>query len=258
MASPAVEAMSDTAIVFGRYFRRSIANPIFMGVSLVQPVLYLALFAPLLTSLGGFPGAPRGHAYAWFVPGLLIQLGLFSVTSGGWALIAEMHSGVLERMRVTPASRVGLLLGRTLRDVATLVIQALIIVLISVPLGLAAAVPGMLVGFVLVALIGLLMASVSYAVAFRIPDENTFGAVVFSATLPLLLLSGVLLPMSLAPRWLQGLADVNPLLYAVDAERSLFAGQIGNASVAKGFAIVGGLTVVAVAAAVRGFRRAAA
>jgi ABC-2 type transport system permease protein len=253
-----MEVISDTALIFRRYFSRSIGNPIFMGVSLVQPALYLALFAPLLGSLGGLPGAARGHTYAWFVPGLLIQVGLFSVTSGGWALIAEMHSGVLERMRVTPASRLALLLGRTLRDVAMLLIQALVIVLVSVPLGLAPQVPGMVLGFVLVAVIGLLMASLSYAVAFRIPDENTFGAIVFSATLPLLLLSGVLLPMSLAPRWLQGLADANPLLYAVEAERALFAGQIGNASVAKGFLIIGGLAAVALLAAVRGFRRAAA
>jgi ABC-2 type transport system permease protein len=100
------------------------------------------------------------------------------------------------------------------------------------------------------------MASVYYAGALRVRSEESFGAIVFTAALPLLLLSGVLLPMSLAPRWLQGLAEVNPLLYAVDAERSLFAGILANAAVAKGFAVIGGLAVVALALAVREFRRA--
>jgi ABC-type polysaccharide/polyol phosphate export permease len=53
-------------------------------------------------------------------------------------------------------------------------------------------------------------------------DETTFGAVVFIATLPVPLLSGVFLPMSLAPVWLRDIAAFNPLAYAVDAERGPF------------------------------------
>ena len=248
--------LRDTEVVFRRYFRRSVTSPLLVSVSLFQPVLYLLLFAPLLTSLPGLSRLAAGGAYQWFVPGLMIQIAIFSISSGGWSLITELRGGVLERMWVTPVSRVGLLLGRVLRDVATLVVQALIIVAMAIPLGLDVRLPGLLLAFVLVAMLALLMASASYAGALRIRSEDTFGAVVFTATLPLLLLSGVLLPMSLAPRWLQGLADANPLLYAVDAERALFAGNAGGAEVVKGFAVTGVLAGVAMALAVREFRRA--
>ncbi len=64
--------------------------------------------------------------------------------------------------------------------------------------------------------------------------------------------------MSLAPTWLQHVAAFNPLLYAVDAQRALFANQISDVSVLKGFLAVGGLAVFAVAAAARSFGRAVA
>lgn len=253
-----MKLLRETWIVFERYFGKSLSSLPYMGVSLAQPVLYLVLFAPLLKSVAAVPGFPGGGAYNVFVPGLLVQLGLFSATSGGWGLIAEVKAGVIERLRVTPASRAALLLGRTLRDIAMLLLQASLIVVAAVPFGLTLRLPGVLLAFVLMALIALLMASVSHAAALLLRDENTFGAIVFSATLPLLLLSGVLLPMSLAPVWLQDVSAFNPLLYAVDAQRSLFANQVANATVLKGFVAIGSLALLSLVAAARAFGRAAA
>ena len=248
--------LRDTWHVFQRYFGRSLSSPLYMFVSLTQPILYLVLFAPLLKSVASVPGFPGGGAYNVFVPGLLIQLGLFSATSGGWSLIAEARAGVIERMQVTPASRLALLMGRTLRDVVMLVLQAGLIVAASVPLGLSLRMPGVALAFVLMALIALLMASISYAAALLLRDENTFGAIVFGATLPVLLLSGVLLPMSLAPGWLQDVSAFNPLRYAVEAQRALFANHIADVNVLKGFVAIGGLALVTVVAAARSFSRA--
>jgi ABC-2 type transport system permease protein len=253
-----MKVLSDTWFVFQRYFGRTVTNPLYMGVSLAQPVVYLVLFAPLLKSVANVPGFPGGGAYNVFVPGLLVQLGLFSATSGGWSLIAELKAGIVERMRVTPASRTALLLGRTLRDIVMLLLQAGLIVAVAVPFGLSLRLPGVLLAFALMAAIALLMASISYAAALWLKDENTFGAIVFSATLPLMLLSGVLLPISLAPAWLQTVADFNPLLYAVEAQRSLFANHVADVSVLKGFAAIGGIAAITVAAAARAFGRAVA
>ena len=82
---------------------------------MMLPLLYLFLFGPLLE------GATRAgntgtNAFNWFVPGLLIQIAIFGTAFGGFGLIAELRSGVIERMRVTPMSRVAMLLGRALRE----------------------------------------------------------------------------------------------------------------------------------------------
>lgn len=253
-----MKVLKDTWIVYRRYAVHGLRDPLYMGVSLVQPVLYLLLFAPMLKSVAALPGFPPGGAYNVFVPGLLVQLSLFSVTSGGWGLIAEMKAGILERVRVTPISRLALLLGRSLRDMTLLLVQAALIVVAAVPFGLDLKLPGVLLALLLVALLALLMGSTSYAIALQIRDENRFGALVFSATLPLLLLSGVLLPLTLAPAWLRAVADVNPLTYAVSAERMLFVNQLAQPEVLQGFAIIGALSVIAALAAARAFDRAMA
>ena len=248
----------DVWLVFRRYMVKSLTSPIFMLVTLSQPLLYVLLFAPLLTSLAHMPGFPPGGAYNVFIPGLLVQLGLFTTTTAGWSLIVELKAGITERMRVTPVSRVALLLGRALSAVVTLVLQALAIIVVSLPFGLRIDPFGVILVLLLVALLGLMMASTSYAVALLIPNTDAFGGIAFSITLPLLLLSGVLLPMSLAPAWLQDIAALNPLRYAVDAARAVFNSQLGDASVIKGFAVVGILAVISLVAAVRSFARALA
>src|SRR5579884_2741603 len=148
--------------------------------------------------------------------------------------------------RVTPVSRFALLLGRALRDIVTLLVQSLLLVLVALPFGLHIQAVGLLVMLALIALIGLLTASLSYALALWLKSEDAFAPLLFTATLPLLLLSGVLLPLSLAPDWLRAIANANPLAYAADAARSLFNNHLGDASVARGVLIMGLLAVVAV------------
>ncbi|HEX4215448.1 MAG TPA: ABC transporter permease [Candidatus Dormibacteraeota bacterium] len=253
-----MKVLRDTGLVFNRYLLLFLRNPAWVVIQVVQPLLYLILFAPLLKSIAAMPGFPPGGAYNVFVPGLLVQLGLFGATSVGFGLISDLRFGIVERMRVTPLSRLSMLLGRALRDVVTLLVQALIIVLCSLPFGLSLHPLGVVVMLALLALIGLGFASISYALALRLKSEDAYAPLVFTATLPLLLLSGVLLPMSLAPAWLRAVADANPLSYAVDAGRQIFQDHIGDADVIKGLAIMAVLALLAVAAAARSFSRAVA
>src|SRR5690349_16911490 len=248
--------LRDTWLVFLRYLDLFLRNPVWVVIGVVQPLLYLLLFAPLLKSIAAMPGFPPGGAYNVFVPGLLIQLGLFGASGVGFSLIAELRFGVVERLRVTPVSRLALLLGRALRDILTLLIQSLLLVLVALPFGLHIQVVGLLVMLALIALIGLLTASLSYALALWLKSEDAFAPLLFTATLPLLLLSGVLLPLSLAPDWLRAIANANPLAYAVDAARSLFNNHLGDASVLRGVLIMAVLAVIAVVIAARSFGRA--
>ena len=142
--------------------------------------------------------------------------------------------GVIERLRVTPVSRVALLLGRALRDMLSILVQSLILILLSLPFGLSINPIGVVVVLALIALIGLLTASVAYAVALWVRNENSYAPIVFTSALPILLLSGVLLPLGFAPQWLRNIAAANPLSYAVDAARAIFIGHLGDPSVAKG------------------------
>jgi ABC-2 type transport system permease protein len=193
-----------------------------------------------------------------FVPGLLVQLGMFGAAGVGFSLISELRMGVIERLRVTPVSRIALLLGRALRDMLSILVQSLILILLSLPFGLSINPIGVVVVLALIALIGLLTASVAYAVALWVRDENTYAPIVFTSALPILLLSGVLLPLGFAPQWLRNIAAANPLSYAVDAARAVFVGHLGDPSVAKGVVMMLVLSIVAIMVGARAFGRAVA
>src|SRR3984893_1830238 len=225
-----MKLLRDTWLVFGRYFWIFIHNPAWVVIGVVQPLLYLILFAPLLKTIQSAPGFPKGGAYNVFVPGLLVQLGLFGAAGVGFSLIAELRAGMIERLRVTPVSRVALLLGRALRDMFSIVVQSMILILISLPFGLSIHPIGVVITLALIALIGLLTASISYAVALSARDENIYASIVFTATLPILLLSGVLLPLGLAPQWLRSIAAANPLSYAAEAARAVFIHHLSDPS----------------------------
>ena len=250
--------LRDTWLVFGRYWWLFLRNPVWVIIGIVQPVFYLVLFAPLLDGISHSPGFPPGGAYNVFVPGLLIQLGLFGASGVGFGLIAELRSGVIERLRVTPVSRFALLFGRTARDILIMVIQALILILLSLPFGLSIHPLGIVLMLALLALLGLMMTPVTYALALITGNEDSFAPLIFTGSLPLLLLSGVLLPLSFAPDWLRLIAAANPLAYAVDASRAIFNDRLTDPTIGLSVAIMAVLAALAVSWAARAFGRAVA
>ena len=106
----------DTRLVFGRQMRLALRNPVWTVISLLQPVMFLVFFGPLFASVfnRGLTGG-AGNAYGYFVPGLLIQLGLFGSASVGFSIIADFRYGIVDRLRVTMVSRLAILAGRILR-----------------------------------------------------------------------------------------------------------------------------------------------
>ncbi|MEU6978756.1 ABC transporter permease [Streptomyces sp. NPDC046371] len=245
--------LHDTAVLFGRYARQTLRSPfqIFFGV--LMPLLYLLLFGPLLT---GLPLGRTGDSWQVLVPGLLLQLGLFGASFAGFAVIMEKNWGVLERLRVTPVSRLALLLGRVLRDAALFVFQAVLLVLVALLMGLRAPLAGILIGFGFVALLTFALASLSYALALKLRSPQEFGPAVNTLTVPSMLLSGLMLPMTLAPGWLDLLSRLMPFRYLVDAVRDAYVGRYATTAMLYGVLVAVGLTALAVTVGTRTFRRA--
>jgi len=230
--------------MFVRNMQHTLRNPIFILVSMFQPMLYLFLFMPLLENLGGVPGLPAGRTVDIFIPGLLVMLALFGSAFVGFSLIDELRTGVIERFLVTPVKRSSILLGRVLRDASVLVAQCVLITLVAIPFGLSVNVAGFLLSLVLYGLIGITMASMSYSFALIYKSEDNLAPTLNTITLPISLLSGIILPLILAPIWLQNVAKINPFSYAVNASRALFAGNFQSIDIIEGFVIIALLAIV--------------
>ncbi|MFH8365536.1 ABC transporter permease [Streptomyces sp. NPDC018031] len=245
--------VSDTGLILGRHLRQLLRSKLGLVFGLLQPLLFLVLFGPLLerVPLGG-----PGDSWQTLVPGLLVQLGLFSAAFAGFGILIDKQHGIIERMRVTPVSRPALLLGRVLKDVVALSAQSLLLVVVAVAMGLRAPVAGVLVGFLFVGALTLALASLSYALALRIDSPQGFAPVVNAVNLPAMLLSGILLPMALAPRWLDTVSHLVPFRYLVEGVRAAYVGDYTDGDVALGAVCAAGLAAVSVAVGSRVFRKA--
>lgn len=213
----------ESFIVFRRQLRMNLRNPAWVIIGALQPILYLLLFGPLLEPLVNQFGAQ--NAYTFFVPGLLVQLGMFGAFFAGFSLIGEWREGVIEAERVTPASRTALLVGRLSRDLLQLFVQALILVVLGYIMGMDASFGGMVLGIVLTLLVGGACAAASNALALTTKSEDVMAPVINMVMMPVLLLSGILLPMTIGPEWLQTVSDFMPIRHVVDAVRGSFMGD---------------------------------
>ena len=240
-----MKMLRDTWLMFVRNVQHTVRNPVFVFASMFQPLLYLLLFMPLLNSLGGaVAGLPAGKTVDVFIPGLLVMQALFGSAFVGFSLIDDIRSGVIERWLVTPVARSSILLGRVLRDAVVLLLQCVLITLVAIPYGLSVNAGGFLLSLVLYALVGISMASMSYGFALVYKVEDPLAPTLNTIALPVSLLSGIILPLTLAPLWLLDLSKANPFSYGVDAARSLFAGNFGDIAILEGFIIIAALAVV--------------
>ncbi len=248
---------ADTWAQYVLYLKIELRSPFWILASLFQPVCYLYLFAPLLKNVspaGG--GADDIGSINSFAPGLLVMVALFGTLFVGYGMIEYLRSGVIERLRVTTASRLSLLLGLVLRDVTTLLMQTALVFVLSLPLGLVIRPLGVVLVVGLMVLVALVISPFSYSIALLAKNEDAMGPILNFFSQPLLLLSGVLLPLTLAPLWLRTLSDANPLRYVVDASRAIFRGDLSDPSVWIAFASMAVLVVIAFGWAMRQMRKA--
>ena len=228
----------DTGLLFHRYTVQMLRNPVWLFVGFSTPVLYLVLFTPLLKELPGVRGFPTGSVLELFLPGIL---SLLAFASGSQRRLRHHLRVAVRAHRAAPghpgqpvrhpdrADPVGTGDDDRLRRV---------VVAVGVGFGFTVHWAGLLVLTVLLWVLATLMAAFSTATALITKDISSFAAIINGINLPLLLLAGVLLPISLGPLWLRILAHFNPLYYLVVASRSLAAGHLGDAAVWQAFAVL--------------------
>ncbi len=243
----------DTWLTFGYEAGQLAQNPAAVAAALLNPVTYLLFFTPFLKSVMG--ASSYGDAYRIYVPLLFCTQGLFGGLFAGFVLLAAIRQGVITRFRVTPLSRVGLLLGRELVVVAMIGFQAVVITVIALVFGLRVPPANFLIALIVLAMMVLLGVSISYAVAILMPNESVLPSVLNGVAQPLSLLAGVLIPLSVAPLWVRDVALWNPWAWAANSMRAIFDGHIGAQVVWQAGLILAGLAAVTLILSSRLFTR---
>src|ERR1022692_1314954 len=249
----AMKLARDTWLTFQYEVGQIVHNPLTIVFALLQPVTYLLFFTPFLKSV--LHVSTYGEAFQIYVPSLFCSIGLFGGLFSGFALLVAMREGVITRFRVTPLSRVGLMLGQQLRYVALIGFQCGVITVMALVLGLRLPPANFLLALILLAMMVLLGVSISYTLAIFVPSETTLSNLTNGVAQPLSLLAGVLVPLSVAPLWIRNVALWNPFAWAANGMRAIFQGHIGAQVVWEAGAILAGVSAVAVVLSSRLFTR---
>ena len=242
--------VSDTVNVMNRELKPVWREPLAVVFAMIQPLVFLGLFAPLL------PDLANGSALQWFVPGIVAMTALMGASFTGANLMEEMQSGSHERQLVSPLGRPALLVGRALKEVVPMLMQVAIIVAVVTPFSFDLHLGGVLAASLLLAVFSVGIGALSFALALASKGQDwMFWTVQQTLLFPTLLTAGVLLPMEGAPRWLEVVSALNPMTYIVDATRALFAGTYPAEVIAQGVAGAVVVAAVGLLVGVRAMRR---
>jgi ABC-2 type transport system permease protein len=213
--------ISDTWALTVRDLLRLWRQPWFIGIVLVQPVIWLLLFGELFQSVVDIPGFEGGDYKQYLVPGVLVMTAFFSSGWNGMSTIEDLERGVTDRLLVTPTRRLPLIAGRLGQNAVQVLVQSLVIVAMALAIGVSfdGGVAGVAVLLLVAVLLGTAFAALSNALALVArQEESLIGAVTF-LQLPLVFLSTAFMQEALVPDWVSTVAEYNPVNWAVVAAR---------------------------------------
>jgi ABC-2 type transport system permease protein len=254
-----MNALTDTWYITLSSLRARIRMPVFIFMSLSQPILFLLLFPQIFKAVGSSMFAGGTSYLQFFTPGILVMTGLFSAAFSGMGMIIAMDTGILSKMLATPVTRVSIILGRVIATVVVLLAQAAIILVIAVIMGvhIKTGAGGALLALLLIGLLGLGISAFSEGMALLLKRQENLMAVVNLFTMPLMFLSTMMMPSELLPNWLNTVRHFNPIDYTIVGVRDLILNGYVWSDLWRSLAVLCGIAVVTVAFATTMFRKRA-
>jgi len=236
-----------------RDLRKWYTNPVQLITSLIQPVVWLGLFGKALNFSKFIPPAEQQiyfgttSYFSFLACGMLAFVVLFTSAFSGMSVVFDRRFGFLNKALSTPVARGAIVMAKVLQSVGRSLIQATIVLLIAVVLGMDTGhftVVGIAGAFVIIFLLATGLSALFTMLALRSSDWQTQVALINLINLPLLFASNALFPKSIMPTWLQDVVNVNPVSYANDAVRQMLIGATGMTNLWVDFAVLIGFAAV--------------
>lgn len=250
-------------VLTARSLNAFLRDPKMLFFSLLQPLVMLLLFSQVFAGLQHLPGLDQYGSYInYLLPATLVTTAMTAAMSSGVGLLTEISNGVIARFRSMPVSLFAVLLARSLSDTVRMAIQLVVMLLVAALLfGFtpAGGILGVTIALVVSLVVGWGLGWLFLAIATWLKKAETMQAVAFLTMFPLMFASSAYMPVGSMPGWVQFVANINPLSYAIYAARGL-ATEIWAAPVAP--TLIASLGISAVIAmiggyiATRNFRRA--
>jgi len=220
----------DGLVVARRNLIQTVRIPEMLFFSLVQPVIFVLLFAYVFGGAIPIPGDAGADAYRnYLMPGIFGQTVAFAAAASTVGLAEDMHKGIIDRFRALPMSPPAVLVGRTLADAVRQILVLFVLSITGFIVGWRIS-NGIIPAIGAYALLLLFAYTVSWIgawIGLHMPNPETANTAGLAWLFPLTFLSNAFVPISSMPTWLQAFAAYNPVSTVVLATRELFGNPTG-------------------------------
>lgn len=253
--------LSDVYWVFWREIKKFAQQKARLLMVVVQPLVWLVLMGNAMSGLTRNPAAAQmlgtGNYLDFMTPGIMIMTALFGGVFGGVTIVWDRRTGYLNKMLAAPIYRAAIPLGKLMSIGLQTILQALIIVIIALFLGVhfKTGFLGVVALLVISGIFGIIMGGISLSLSSRIKSMETLMAVSNFLTMPLMFTSNAMFPTNAMPTWLKDIALANPVSYAVHAMRTISTQGWIWTEIWPAMIALTGIMVVIVALAIRLFSR---
>jgi ABC-2 type transport system permease protein len=201
--------------------RNLMREPIWIAMMVIQPMLWLVLYGPLFKRVGA-QGPASGSYVEFLTPGVIAMNAFFGGMWSGMAMISDLDRHVIDRFLAAPTVRVAIVLSQVVRAGITAILQALILLLVALALGVRVhgGALGWLVVFLAAALLAMAFAGLSHGIALLVRTQASMIAAANFIGLPLMFISSILIPPSTMPHWIEVSSRFNPVNWGVQAARN--------------------------------------
>jgi len=216
-------ALRDGAILCGRNLRHVVRIPGRVVTGLVQPVMFVLLFAYV------FGGSLGGAAYREFlVAGIIAQTMVFNSSFTTVGLANDLQRGIVERFRSLPISPLALILGRTTADMVVGAVTLLVVSLCGLAIGWAptTGVLDVVAAYGLALLFGFAMAWIGATVGLLARSVEVAQSAGLIWLFPVSLVSSAFVSVEGMPGVLRTIAEWNPVSAVAHALRELFGNPV--------------------------------
>jgi len=251
-----MEFVRDTWYLFERLLRATVRMPIFVLISIVQPVLWVVLFGQLFGAVTRISGFGAASYVQYLAPGIAIMTALFGSAYSGLGLLGDIDRGVLDRLLASPASRGAIVASRLALSATQVVCQSAVILGVAALLGARphGGIAGIACLLLASALLGAALAAFSNALALLARRQEVVIAAMNFVVLPATFLSSMMMSAGLMPGWIRAAARWNPVDWAVMAARDGFEGR-ADAGLALRLGLLAAFAALCAALATRAFAR---
>lgn len=220
----------DGLVVGRRNLIQTVRVPELLFFSLVQPVIFVLLFAYVFGGAIPIPGDTASDAYRqYLMPGIFGQTVAFAAASSTVGLAEDLHKGIIDRFRSLPMSPPAVLIGRTFADASRQVLVLVVLTITGYVVGwrIEDGLLNAVLAYALLLLFAYTVAWIGAWVGLYMPNPETANTAGLIWLFPLTFLSNAFVPINSLPGWLQTFAAWNPISAVVLACRELFGNPTG-------------------------------